>query len=105
MYKPCTPNPKVFGFDNELEPADLGVPPISTTESPLLLPAPARTDLQKAHTRIRQRSFTENTTHKGADSQKADMQCGFHFDSAWAPLKIATIVGDAKAPAGMPGRL
>ena len=31
--------------------------------------------------------------------------CSAVFDSAWAPFKITTIVGDAKAPAGMSRRL
>ena len=47
----------------------------SLTESPLLLPAPARTASQKAHMRTRQHSLTESPIQTGTDSQKAHIQC------------------------------
>ena len=49
----------------------------SLIESPWLLPAPARTALQKAHMRTRQHCLAESPTEKATNSQKGFTQSCF----------------------------
>ena len=68
--------PNGQGLDPHTKPSpSSGTRQHSLTESPLLLPAPARTASQKAHMRTRQHSLTESPIQTGTDSQKAHMQC------------------------------